>query len=142
MTEEPHHLLPVRIYYEDTDAGGVVYHTGYLRFFERGRTESLRELGINQSTLAARPDPVLFVVRRMAVEFLSPARLDDLVQVRTRLLSAQGVRLKLEQEITLEDQRLCGATVEVACVDAGGRPRRLPGDLLASLQLWLTKSAP
>ena len=142
MTEEPHHLLPVRIYYEDTDAGGVVYHTGYLRFFERGRTESLRELGINQSTLAARPDPVLFVVRRMAVEFLRPARLDDLVQVRTRLLSAQGVRLKLEQEITLEDQRLCGATVEVACVDAGGRPRRLPGDLLASLQLWLTKSAP
>ena len=89
------HVLPVRVYYEDTDAGGVVYHANYLRYCERGRSDFLRLLGIDQTAMA----DAIFVVRRMACEFIRPARLDDLLEVETRYLEGAGARLELDQQV-------------------------------------------
>ncbi len=119
------HVLPVRVYYEDTDAGGVVYHANYLKFCERARSDWLRLLGIHQSAL---PD-MFFVVRRMACEFLKPARLDDLLEVETRFSQSSGARLELEQRVMREGNTLFQASVTVALIDGKGRPKRLPQTL-------------
>ena len=125
------HLLPIRIYWEDTDAGGIVYHASYVRFLERGRTEFLRALGIDQSALIGADGGrgVLFVVRRMTLEFLAPARLDDMVEVETRLVETGGARLSLAQSIRRGSAQL----ITVAVVGLDGRPRRLPADLKARM---------
>ncbi len=128
---------PVRVYYEDTDAGGVVYHAGYLRFMERARTEWMRSRGFDQSVLRERHG-VLFVVRRMEVDFLSPARLDDTLSVSARLERLRPARILLRQEISragaAAGEALCGARVEVACLDAATRrPRRIPAAVTAAL---------
>lgn len=120
------HVLPIRIYYEDTDAGGIVYHAGYVRFMERGRTDFLRLLGIRQSELGAGPDGVFFAVRSMTLDFLKPARLDDVVEVRTSLREISGARLTLDQSIRRGDDLLVSAVVTVAGLGANGRPRRIP----------------
>ena len=119
------HILPVRVYYEDTDAGGVVYHANYLKYCERGRTDFLRVNGIRQSAMADQ----FFVVRRMACEFLKPARLDDLLEVETRLADMGGARLDLAQCVRRDTALLFSAQVTVALVDRAGRPRRLSPDL-------------
>ena len=121
------HALPVRVYYEDTDAGGVVYHANYLRYCERGRTDFLRLLGIHQHKL----EDAGFVVRRMTCDFLKPARLDDLLEVETRLLDGGGARLELEQRIRRDGDLLFSAAVTVALIDRRGRPRRFPPDMAA-----------
>jgi acyl-CoA thioester hydrolase len=123
------HVLPVRVYYEDTDAGGVVYHANYLRFCERGRTDFLRLRGISQSAMPDR----FFVVRRMGCEFQRPARLDDLLAVETRLVDAAGARLDLLQEVRRDGDRLFQARVTVALVDHRGRPQRLAVELRQAL---------
>ena len=128
--EEGVHLLPVRVYYEDTDGQGFVYHANYLRYCERGRTDFLRVNGIVQSSLA---DGV-FVVRRMVCDFLKPARLDDLLEVETRVADAGGARLELDQAVRLGEANLFTARVTVALIDGRGRPCRLPPDLLAVLK--------
>lgn len=128
--EEGVHLLPVRVYYEDTDGQGFVYHANYLRYCERGRTDFLRVNGIVQSSLA---DGV-FVVRRMVCDFLKPARLDDLLEVETRVADAGGARLELDQAVRLGEANLFTARVTVALIDGRGRPRRLPPDLLDVLK--------
>lgn len=120
------HRLRLRIYYEDTDAGGIVYHAGYLRFMERGRTDFLRLVGIRQSELARGPDPLLFAVRHMELDFLAPARLDDVVEVATRVAGVTGARLVLEQAVRRGDDVLVAGRVTVAAIGAGGRPKRLP----------------
>ncbi len=124
------HVLPVRVYYEDTDAGGVVYHANYLRYCERARSDCLRLLGIHQSAL----DGVGFVVRRMTCDFLKPARLDDLLEVQTRFVGMGGARLDLAQQVMLNGNTLFSAEVRVALIDAQGRPRRLPEDMAARLK--------
>ena len=124
------HVMPVRVYYEDTDAGGVVYHANYLRFCERARSDCLRVLGVHQSAM---PD-LLFVVRRMVCEFLKPARLDDLLEVETRFAELAGARLELEQCVMKDAVPVFHARVTVAAIDAAGKPRRLPKDLAASLK--------
>ena len=124
------HVLPVRIYYEDTDAGGVVYHANYLRFCERGRSDFLRLLDIHHHGL----DDAGFVVRRMVCDFLMPAKLDDLVEVETRLLSFAGARLELDQRVTRNGGLLFSAAVTVALVDSRGRPKRLPGNIVSALK--------
>lgn len=124
--EADRHVLPVRIYYEDTDAGGIVYHAGYLRFLERGRSDHLRLLGVDQSVLAGGPDGVLFAVRQMTIDFLKPARLDDVVEVVTRAVELAGARLVLEQSVRRGGDLLVTARVTVAAIGANGRPRRLP----------------
>ncbi len=121
---------PVRIYYEDTDFSGAVYHAAYLKFFERGRTEALRECGVSHTELLARGEPLAFAVRKMAVEWIVPARIDDLLTVKTRFLAARGARLALEQEIWREDALIARADVEAVCISLDGRPRRVPRDIV------------
>ena len=125
------HRMPVRIYYEDTDAGGIVYHARYAVFCERARSDCLRLLGVRQSEL---PD-LHFVVRRMTCDFLRPARLDDLLEVETRFLELGGARVEIGQQVMLNGNTCFRAHVTVALVDGRGRPRRLPEDLAGSLRL-------
>ncbi|MHA7871790.1 MAG: tol-pal system-associated acyl-CoA thioesterase [Hyphococcus sp.] len=125
--------LPIRIYYEDTDFSGVVYHAAYLKFFERGRTEALRACGVHHSELLARDEPLAFAVRKMTTEWLVPARIDDLLDVRTRFAAFKGARMFLDQEIWRDETMLARAAVEAACMSLAGRPRRLPADIAARL---------
>lgn len=124
-------LFPIRVYYEDTDFSGVVYHAAYLKFFERGRTESLRACGVHHSDMFKRDEPLAFAVRKMTVVWLAPARIDDLLEVRTRFLEFRGARMLLDQEIRRGDVVIASADVEAACMNLEGRPRRLPTDLVA-----------
>ena len=116
------HIMPIRIYYEDTDAGGVVYHARYVAFCERARSDCLRLLGIHQSGF----DNINFVVRRMVCDFLKPARLDDLLEVNTRFVEMAGARVEIGQEVMLNGNTVFKADVTVALVDARGRLKRLP----------------
>lgn len=129
------HALPVRIYFEDTDFSGAVYHASYLRFMERGRSDFLRCLGVGHSALAAgtEGEPLSFAVRRMAIEFLKPARIDDLVEVETRPKEVEGARAILSQRIVRGGETLVSAEVTVAVVNGEGRPRRIPGSIRALL---------
>jgi len=126
------HILPVRIYYEDTDFSGMVYHANYLRYFERGRSDVLRLLGVGHTKLAARAEPLALTVRRIEVDFIAPARIDDALEVRSAWEEAAGARFRVRQEIFRGEARLTAALVEVACIAMTGRPRRIPPDLLAA----------
>ena len=128
---EPHRL-PVRVYYEDTDFSGVVYHASYLRFLERGRTELLRAAGIDQRTLFAGPEPFGFAVRRMTIDFVKAARMDDLLAVETRVGAVRGASFDMAQRVLRDGAVLVAADVQVAAV-AAGRPARLPDPLRALL---------
>ena len=121
------HRFTVRVYYEDTDFSGVVYHASYLRFLERGRTEWLRDLGIHQAALHAgdAAGAFAFAVRRMTVDWLKPSRMDDLLIVETGVISVGGASAELTQRILRGSEVLLTAQVLVAAV-AGGRPKRLP----------------
>lgn len=124
-----HHLIQ-RVYYEDTDFSGAVYHARYLHFMERARTDYLRCLGVEQSTLFQTSDEGLaFMVHRMEIDFKAPARMDDIVTVSTRTEKAGGAKMILEQEIRRGDHLLIAAKVIIAVVNRHGRPRRLPEDL-------------
>lgn len=130
MTESQCFSWSVRVYYEDTDAGGVVYHSRYLNFLERARTEWLRHLGLGQDALA-RELGIRFAVAKMAVDFVAPAMLDDLLTVTVTLSTLGGASLLLDQGIWRNrgDVPLIRAQVRIACVDLRLRPTRLPGDL-------------
>jgi len=124
----------VRVYYEDTDAGGVVYHASYLCYLERARTEWLRALGYSQARLK-QEESLVFTVVGMTLDFLKPARLDDLLSVRSHVRLAGGASVEFEQEILRDADRILAATVRVACLDAASfRPRRLPDALRGSLE--------
>ncbi|WP_420406188.1 tol-pal system-associated acyl-CoA thioesterase [Nisaea sp.] len=127
FTAEGSHVLRARVYYEDTDAGGVVYHANYLRFAERGRTEYLRDLGISQSELSE-TDGVVFVVRRSEIDFRLPARLDDALEISTRIAEIKGASFEVEQEIGKAgaDGYLVRVVSTIACLDGRGRPVRVP----------------
>jgi acyl-CoA thioester hydrolase len=118
-------VFPLRVYYEDTDAGGVVYHANYLRFAERARTEMLRQAGIGQTALMAEQG-VAFTVRRCEAEFLKPARLDDALEVHTRVIEARGARVEAEQVVKRAGDAIARLKLEIACVDRQGKPARLP----------------
>ena len=125
------HRLPVRVYYEDTDFSGVVYHASYLRFLERGRTEFIRSLGVDQAALH-RVTGFAFVVRRMTIDWLRPARMDDVVEVETRALEMKGASMLLGQRILRGAEVLLTAEVLVAGIREG-RPGRLPEGLRAAV---------
>lgn len=125
--------LPIRIYYEDTDFSGVVYHAAYLKFFERGRTEALRSCGVHHSEMLEREEPLAFAVRKMTTEWIAPARIDDLLEVRTVFAAFRGARMFLDQEIWRGETLLACAGVEAACMSLEGRPRRLPKDIAGRL---------
>jgi acyl-CoA thioester hydrolase len=126
--------FPVRVYFENTDAGGVVYHGEYLKFLERARTEWLRHLGFDHQALA-RNHRVLFVVSSMAIEFVKPARLDDMVAVSVQLESLGKVRCNISQEIRREDEVLVKAKVTLACVAGESfKPVEIPEPLKRKME--------
>lgn len=128
---------PVRVYYEDTDAAGVVYYANYLRFMERARTEWLRALGFDQDRLRG-DHGVLFVVARVALDFHRPARFNDLLEVSVRLCRLGRARLELTQEVTRAgaDRPLCRGEVRIACVDATSlRPKPIPASILGEIPI-------
>ena len=126
------HILPLRIYYEDTDFSGLVYHASYLRFLERGRTELLRAAGIDQQALHGQTG-CAFVVRQMSLDYLKPARMDDGLLVETAVAELRGPLLRLDQAVRREADTLVQAAVTVVCI-RNGRPVRLPDAVREALK--------
>ena len=126
------HTFPIRVYYEDTDFSGVVYHASYLRFLERGRTELLRDIGVHQAALHGDEAALAFAVRRMTIDWLKPAKMDDVMTVETRVAEVKGASLVLDQRIVLGDVVLLTADVLVVLVQ-NGKPVRLTADLREKL---------
>lgn len=128
-------VLPVRIYYEDTDAGGLVYYANYLKFMERARTEWLRSLGFEQDALLA--DDVIFAVRSVKIDFLKPARFNDLLTVVTRVKAAKKASLTFLQAINVNNKHrelICEADIKVACLHAGQtKPRPIPQEIMKQI---------
>jgi acyl-CoA thioester hydrolase len=129
------HWLPVRVYYEDTDFTGFVYHASYVRFFERGRSDFLRGVGADHVAMAALH--TAFAVVRLEIDFLRAAGIDDALVVCTTFDTIKGPRLLMTQRILRGDQMLAGAKVEAACIDLKGRARRPPPELLLALKAKL-----
>jgi len=131
------HRMQVRVYYEDTDFSGIVYHANYLRFMERGRSNYLRLLGADQHALFAEAEDeapgFAFVVRSMQLDFLKPARMDDLLEIVTRPLEVKGASIVLEQEVRRGDLLLLEAKVRVAFV-SGGQARPIPKALRVAMK--------
>ncbi|WP_051881500.1 tol-pal system-associated acyl-CoA thioesterase [Parvularcula oceani] len=120
------HELQVRVYYEDTDFSGVVYHANYLRFFERGRTEAMRAAGGSHAEMLEADEPLAFTVRSLSMDYMRPARIDDLLTVRTTLSEVRGARMVFGQAVLRGEEVLAAGEVTVACMTMEGRPRRLP----------------
>ena len=131
------HVLPVRVYYEDTDFSGIVYHANYLKFMERARSDHLRLIGVNQSELfgqALEEAPgFAFVVRSMAIDYLRPARFDDVLEVHTSPVEVAGASITLSQRVLRGQELIVDAKVKVAFV-AQGRARRIPDALRAAMK--------
>jgi acyl-CoA thioester hydrolase len=122
------HALPIRVYYEDTDMGGIVYYANYLRYIERARSDWVRSLGVDQNTMREE-DGVVFVVRRVEADYLKPAKFDDELLVRTVVKAVTGVRLIMSQEVVRGDDLLFQAEVTVVCIGEDGAPARLPANI-------------
>lgn len=131
------HRLVQRVYYEDTDFTGVVYHARYLHFFERGRTDYLRLCGVHHAELddGAHGEKLAWIVRRMEIDFVSPARIDDILTIETRTENISGARITMRQTILRDGTTLTLARVEAAIVNAEGRPRRFP-------KAWISAFSP
>jgi acyl-CoA thioester hydrolase len=119
------HPFPVRVYYEDTDAGGVVYHTNYIKFAERARTEALRSTGIEQRELMEQ-EKIAFAIRRLEIDYLKPARLDDLLTIETRLHDISKVSITMQQTIRRGSEILATLEVKLATIGKGMKVARLP----------------
>jgi len=127
--------LPVRIYYEDTDAGGVVYHSNYINFMERARTEYLRGLGVEQDTLAAEHG-IIFAVRSVEIQYLLPARYNDLLQVSVSQPVGGGASVSFSQTIVRDQTTLATANIRIVSLDPNSlRPRRIPAFLLTECRI-------
>lgn len=133
------HTFPIRVYYEDTDFSGLVYHANYLRFIERARTEMLRDLDLHQGEILA-GEKAFFVVARMSLEFLRPAKMDDLLTVETRPVKITAATLELDQTVKREAETLFTARVLIAAV-ANGRARRMPKEMRERLALGQAPAA-
>jgi len=130
------HHLAVRVYYEDTDFTGVVYHGNYLRFLERGRSDFLRLAGVSHSALLQIEQPSAFVVTRMEIDFKRPAKIDDALIVVTTYNAVRGPRLFISQTIRRQDTVIVRAEVEAACITLDGRPRKPPPGMVENLKPW------
>lgn len=132
----PHFQIDFRVYYEDTDLAGIVYHANYLKFFERARTDYLRENGIDQTVMATDgPDGkgLFFAIRHMDINFIRPAVFDDVITVECMPQSVGGARAVMDQRIVRGDTVLATARVTVACVERSGRPARMPPSMHAMM---------
>ncbi len=121
---ERQHWLPVRVYYEDTDFTGMVYHANYLRFFERGRSDHLRDAGVSHQSLLAREDPAAFTLTNVNVTYRKPGKVDDLLHIRTRYLGMDGPRIRFSQACLRGGELLAEAEITAVMIHADGRLRR------------------
>ena len=131
------HILPINIYYEDTDLSGVVYHANYLRYMERGRTEFFRLAGVARAKLED-DEPTAWTIRRIAVEYFRPARLDDRIAVHSVLTEVTGARLKALQRVRCGESLLVEGRIEACITTLTGKPRRLPKDVYDTLAPFVT----
>ena len=130
------HVFRVRVYYEDTDAAGIVYYANYFRFAERARTEMLRSAKIDQNTLFE-TSGVRFVVRSCNIEYLKPARLDDELEVHTKIQCVKGASLTALQTVRRAGDALVSLKLRIACIGRCGRPKRLPEEVASGLQSYV-----
>jgi acyl-CoA thioester hydrolase len=130
------HILPIRVYYEDTDLSGVVYHANYLRYMERGRTEFFRAVGIKLAALED-AEPTAWTLRKVQLEYFRPARLEDQLEVRTICAGLSGARMVADQKIYANDTLLTHGTVEACVMTLSGKPRRIPEDVRDKLAPFL-----
>lgn len=130
------HRSEFRVYYEDTDMAGIVYYANYLKFMERGRSDAVRRLGIDQTRL--KDAGVVFAVRHVDLSLERPARLDDVLEVTTRTLKAGGASLTMAQEIHVAEIRIAAATVKIAAMTLDGQVARLPADIRHALAADVT----
>ena len=135
------HRFPIRVYYEDTDAGGIVYHANYLRFAERARSECLRVVGWHYDRLLAETG-LVWVVRRASIDFRLPARLDDALVVETRLAGMKGARMTARQTVHREADLLVGLDLELVLLTPAGRPGRIPAPLADAIRPFLISPQP
>ena len=122
------HKTAYRVYYEDTDLAGIVYYANYFKFVERARSDWVRELGINQAKLK-RDAGLVFAVARVEADYKSPARFDDVIEVRTELHKLSGARIILQQNVWREDVLLFDSVITLVCLGDGGRPAKIPADI-------------
>jgi acyl-CoA thioester hydrolase len=123
------HRFPIRVYYEDTDAAGIVYYANYLKFAERARTEMLRTFGVSQQAMREAKG-VAFAVRRCQVEYMAPAKLDDILEIRTRITELRGAAIEAEQVVSRDNDQLVRLNVMLVCVGPGGNATRIPKPVL------------
>ncbi|EBA10396.1 tol-pal system-associated acyl-CoA thioesterase [Sagittula stellata] len=119
------HIYPIRVYYEDTDMAGIVYHANYLKYIERARSDWVREQGLDQNAMREE-DGIVFVVRRIEADYLATAKFDDRLEVRTTVRSVTGVRLVMSQDVMRGEELVFRAEVTAVCVTSDGHPVRLP----------------
>jgi acyl-CoA thioester hydrolase len=134
------HILPLRVYYEDTDLSGMVYHANYLRFMERARTEFFRLAGVTKMADLESEEPTAWAIREAKLRYHRPARVDDALTVKTALIAISGARIAADQKIYAGDTLLVEGRIEACIVTLSGRPRRLPDSLRALLTPFLVKS--
>ena len=134
--EDGVHRFPIRVYYEDTDAGGIVYHANYLRFAERARSECLRVVGWHYDRLLAETG-LVWVVRRAAIDFRLPARLDDSLVIETRVIELKGARMTARQTVHREADLLVGLDLQLVLLTPTGRPGRIPAPLADAIRPFL-----
>jgi acyl-CoA thioester hydrolase len=134
------HVLPLRVYYEDTDLSGVVYHANYLRYMERGRTEFFRMAGISKIDGLEKEEPTAWALRSAQIEFLRPGRMDDSLFVRTSLIGLSGARLLARQRIHAANLLLTDGRIEACIITLTGKPRRIPQDIRDLLTPFLYDS--
>jgi acyl-CoA thioester hydrolase len=132
------HVLPISIYYEDTDLSGFVYHANYLRYMERGRTEFFRLAGISKMAGLDEEEPTAWTLRSIHVDYLRPARLDDIIHVRSRLIGLSGARMQAIQRITCNETLLVEGRIEACITTLTGKPRRLPKKVQETLAPFIT----
>jgi acyl-CoA thioester hydrolase len=126
------HLFPLRVYYEDTDFSGFVYHANFLKFCERARSEMIRQAGVDQNQMFASGQAI--VIRHMACDFLKPAKFDDELTVESHMVAAKGARMEMTQRVLRKADVLFEAQVTAAIIDRNGRPLRLPPAFLAAFE--------
>jgi len=128
------HILPIRIYYEDTDLSGVVYHANYLRYMERGRSEYFRAAGITRLAMLEEAEPTAWTLRKAALEYFKPARVDDLIEVHTVCTAITGARMTADQKIYASGAMLTHGHVEACIITLSGKPRRIPLEMRQILE--------
>ncbi|MEL7547557.1 MAG: YbgC/FadM family acyl-CoA thioesterase [Pseudomonadota bacterium] len=141
MSDLPHpfdehgqHWLKIRVYYEDTDFTGMVYHANYLRFFERGRSDFLRDAGVSHQDLLSRDKPAAFTLTNVEVDYKRAAKVDDLLSIRTRSLGVKGVRMYFDQTCLREDQIIAEGRITAVMIHADGRPMKPIPDVIEQLK--------